>query len=746
LSGCKKSCILLYNYSLIGDPVSYIRKMSLTGLLLFGASVLYAADQSADSLLIFQGDTIHVEAERYKRHQTVNSILARIPLNTFETPASVAVITKPVLEEQNALLLSDALKNISGVNVQYGLGTEDFFMIRGFESKRSGLILKDGLRSPDLSLFGFYGFGQYDLYNIKEVQVLKGPSAFLYGSNTLSGVINQIEKKPQRKNFIDLTALYGKYDNRRATLDGEYAPDGLPLSLRMNALWQESKFYRPHHEAKKVAIQPILRWYIDETSILDIRLEHINADYKPDVGIPLYMPDEKWELPDISPLTSYQTNQDEVSHDSWRSRIDYENRLNNNLSLRNRLYAVGMDGKSLLTLPHVPHRGASGSFTIDRHIYSIEERQKFYGNQLELYLNDELLSVPFMLITGVDMLYSENDAARRISVLDQISYLHPESMINRETEFLLLNVIQTGIVYKNLAPYVVLHSDLPANIKFFLAGRWDLITIDGNRRNNDFDYITKILSSTPERIYRTYSKFNPMIGLSFQDSEQLRFYLNYGRAFAQNTVSVDEPELSRQWEAGYKYQTGNGRFQHTFAIYRIKMEQITIPLTLPLHGNIRAAQGSQLAQGIEFDFGWHINPATDLSLNYAYTQAEYGNYQAETVTHELQSVLQNYTGKIPPFVPAHLLNFWAAHYFLNNFGVGLGVRYNSGQYIHPDNDFALEAVYIWDAALYYRFKQGGWQINWHNFTDEQYYVRGLGPYTVIPATPAMINVSLYLGL
>ena len=50
----------------------------------------------------------------------------------------VSVVPGTVIESQRAIVLGDALKNVSGVNVGTGNGVHDFFVIRGFDSLSSG--------------------------------------------------------------------------------------------------------------------------------------------------------------------------------------------------------------------------------------------------------------------------------------------------------------------------------------------------------------------------------------------------------------------------------------------------------------------------------------------------------------------------------------------------------------------------------------------------------------------------------
>ena len=66
-------------------------------------------------------------------------------------------------------------------------------MIRGFDSLSSGLVLTDGVPEPESTF--------YPLYNVRQVEVMKGPTAFLYGGNPLAGAVHLVRKQPQPRRF-----------------------------------------------------------------------------------------------------------------------------------------------------------------------------------------------------------------------------------------------------------------------------------------------------------------------------------------------------------------------------------------------------------------------------------------------------------------------------------------------------------------------------------------------------------------
>ena len=128
-------------------------------------------------------DTVDVEADLPAIPPSTASV-TRTPVPVQELPVSASVVPRSLLDAQDAFVLGDALKNVSGVSVGTGFGVFDYFTIRGFDSLSSGLVLTDSVAEPESTF--------YSLYNVRQVEVVKGPAAFLYGGNPLAGAVQLV--------------------------------------------------------------------------------------------------------------------------------------------------------------------------------------------------------------------------------------------------------------------------------------------------------------------------------------------------------------------------------------------------------------------------------------------------------------------------------------------------------------------------------------------------------------------------
>ena len=155
---------------------------------------------------------VQVGAQRARSYLPSNPGLFRLTDNYLDIPQSMTIVTQDLMREQAAFNLRDALRNVTGISLQAGEGgggQGDNLSLRGFPARTD--IFLDGIRDV----------GQYnrDVFNLEQVDVLKGPSAVYFGRGSTGGVINQVSKTPQAERFYDGTLSGGNGPLGRGTID-----------------------------------------------------------------------------------------------------------------------------------------------------------------------------------------------------------------------------------------------------------------------------------------------------------------------------------------------------------------------------------------------------------------------------------------------------------------------------------------------------------------------------------------------
>src|SRR5580692_12739503 len=192
---------------------------------MLGMSVAHAADAVDDPDGDGDGDGKKVEQVTVKG---VRSLLDdKLPGDQLDTPQSLTVVTEKLMSEQGNTRLEDALKNVPGITLNSGEGAArgDTVNLRGFSAFNDFFL--DGIR--DAAVY------DRDTFDLQSVEVLKGPSATLFGRGSTGGAINQVSKAPSLTPLDSATAIFGSNGLYRATTDINVPLSGT-AALRFNAM------------------------------------------------------------------------------------------------------------------------------------------------------------------------------------------------------------------------------------------------------------------------------------------------------------------------------------------------------------------------------------------------------------------------------------------------------------------------------------------------------------------------------
>src|SRR6478736_902233 len=139
------------------------------------------------------------------------SSIGKSEIKPLDLPQSVMTITKDVLEQQQILRLSDAIKNVNGLYVMGTTGgNQEELAGRGFAYNSSNTF-KNGSRFNNGIL--------PEMSSLERVEVMKGSNAILFGNVAAGGIINLVTKKPKFENGGEVSMRVGSYDFYKPSLD-----------------------------------------------------------------------------------------------------------------------------------------------------------------------------------------------------------------------------------------------------------------------------------------------------------------------------------------------------------------------------------------------------------------------------------------------------------------------------------------------------------------------------------------------
>jgi TonB-dependent siderophore receptor len=664
-------------------------------------------------------DTIDVEADLPAIPPSTSSV-TRTPVPVQELPVSASVVPRSLLDAQDAFVLGDALKNVSGVSVGTGFGVFDYFTIRGFDSLSSGLVLTDNVPEPESTF--------YPLYNVRQVEVVKGPAAFLFGGNPLAGAVQLVRKQPVAKRFAEASFSYGRFGTFEGALDANLAKADGTLSFRLNGVYQGTDSYRAVGNGSIKGINPALTWRPDERTKVTASFEYVRSEWPPDSGLP-YVGEA---LAGVDRTTSYQSPFDASGQDVTRVRLDAEHRVSPHLLLRNKAYFTDLkwnsDGTLITGAFPLPFPGAP--VAVFRTLALLDDRQKILGDQVEAVLSFGTGSVGHELLSGFELSRYTDDFTQQVGLLPPIGLENPVETAAPPI-VTVPQYAQAGDSRSIIcAPYVVDRLTFSKRVQGFVGGRLDIL-----------DYDDKATATA-----RNESQLSPLGGLVFSPAKALSLYVNAGKAFAPPSTQVvgsRDPEQSWQVETGAKKTFLGGKGFASASLYQLQRDNIAIPDS----SGLTRQTGNQRSRGVELELSAEARKGWVTYASYAFTDAELTHFSEVVPVSATAFMVVDRSGNRPGYAPRHLFNLWTSKQFASGFGMAAGARYVGKQFIAEDNRYAVDDYFLLDAALSYRTGRVRASVNLKNLTSAEYETRGFGSASAIPARPFEVlgRVEVLLG-
>ncbi|MGB5506439.1 MAG: TonB-dependent receptor plug domain-containing protein, partial [Sulfurovum sp.] len=150
-----------------------------------------------------------------------------------KTTANVTVITSQEIEEHGYQTVAQAINRVAGISVAHagGLGQQTSFFMRGADSGKV-LVLLDGMRLNDPSTTnGTALLDSLTTSNIAQIEIIKGGTSTIWGSNASAGVINIITKEAQEGLHGSLALGYGSYNTKQTEAQLSYADEKLSAQV-----------------------------------------------------------------------------------------------------------------------------------------------------------------------------------------------------------------------------------------------------------------------------------------------------------------------------------------------------------------------------------------------------------------------------------------------------------------------------------------------------------------------------------
>jgi catecholate siderophore receptor len=672
-------------------------------LLAFSHSSTYA--QTTDEIIV-KGKVLYSDQ--------VNALKTPVPI--LNVPQSLSIVTDEDIRAQGFRSIGDIARYTPGVNTSQGEGHRDAIVFRGVRSTADFYL--DGMRD-DVQYYR-------SLYNLEQVEILRGPNALLFGRGGTGGIINRVTKKGKiGEDFgsIDLGFdTFGAYD---FSFDVN-TPLSENMALRINAHNDYLENHRDYYDGDRYGFNPTLKIKLGDKTTLDLSYEHANHERFIDRGIPTAngVPVEKFEKivfgdPDINIQTlKADIAKGILSHefsDTMKGNItvqysDYEKMYQN-------LYAAGYDATTNVV-------------TMDGYRDPTERRNFIISGNLVTEFDTG--SVGHTILLGAENMDTENENFRfntffSVSQDDQedfnvtrpmkfsVNAAGDASTVDFTTD--LSNKTTSDI--KVTSFFIQDQIDLTDQFKIMLGGRFD-----------SFD-ITVVDVDDAVTTSRKDEEFSPRAGIIFKPQENTSFFVSYsesflprsGEQFKKLSASAArlDPDVFENTEVGFKWDIQDDL---SFTLSYFDSEQVQA---------VRDSVTGETSEitGLTVD-GFEMQLKGQVSDKLSIT-AGYSNMEGETSS-----------GGAPREIPETTFSLWSMYEVNDKFGLGLGITYQDESFIkNNDTSKKLPDYERIDLAAYYNVSEETTiTLNVENLTDELYFPHSHSSHQASVGEPLNARVSL----
>jgi catecholate siderophore receptor len=638
----------------------------------------------------------------------------------LDTPQTINVISKEVMEEQGATTLRDVLKNVPGLTIAAGEGGNpagDNLTLRGFSARND--IFIDGVR--DLSP------QSRDPFNLEQVEVVKGPGSVYTGRGSSGGSINLLNKTPGLKRSFGGTLDFGSDRTRRATADIN-VPMGDSLAFRLNLLTHHSGVAgRDVVKFDRWGVAPSLTLGLGSPTRATISYYKLKQNNLSDYGIP-------WVPVTNNALVEFRDRPAPVPRDTFyglRNRdfedlnsdlvtLKFEHDFNDGLSLRNQLRFSNSSRDSIATPPRFAN---NNSTAINRELRSWQTEDKVWDNQTDFIARFSTGGIEHALVTGVDIM-RENNVRKTRTAANMLTTLFNPNPDDVFTGPITISPIVGDVTANSQAVY--LFDTAKIGKKWDLNGglRWDRFDADG---------ITT-LGAPVSRVDRMLSV---RAGAVFKPIPEGSIYASYGTSLnpsleglSYNTANVViDPEKTYTLEAGSKWGFFSGRVLLSGAIFRVEKLNARTPGVLP-GDPPQVLEGKQRVDGAELSVEGNITRAWQVLAGYTFLDST-----------TLDSNVPAEIGKELVNTPPHSFNVWSTYSLRSGFHFGGGARFVDRRFGNTINTRKVDAFWTFDAMGSYPIsKHVDLRLNLYNLTDKFYFDR-IGGGHVVPGPGRAVMLS-----
>jgi iron complex outermembrane receptor protein len=676
---------------------------------------------------------VNVIANRANRFtRKVSTDVSKIPLDNLENAQSYTTITNELIKEQQIFTVDEALRNSPGIQKLWDATGRagdggGYFTLRGFVTQA---LVRNGVAGLVTN--------SIDAVNVEKIEVIKGPSATLFGSTLTSfgGLINRVTKKPYETFGLEIGETVGSYNLNRTTVDLN-TPLGSKVAFRLNAAYNYEGSFQNNGMSRTYAVAPSLSIKANDrlSFLFDAEMFYGRGSAKPFFFF-------------------YSTPKDLGVTNANQLKIDYNQAYSND--------DVTSYSRSLNYFAQAKYK-ISDKFT-SQTIFSSSNSFSNGPSPYYYLITDEIATgAPYNApdLPGQGNYILRNDQSTANSKLGAIEI---QENINGDFNIgSVRNRFVFGLDFQRQNSHQIYldhqYGYAPINDPNFDYGNFNKQLVDATDPGTPFPYIYKtntystylsdvvnltdrLIASVGLRVDRFENKgtynvdgtqsgkpysqtaFSPKFGLIYQPiKEVLSLFANFQNGFQNTQVFIGEnnqpvtPKIQNatQIEGGVKAELFNGKLNGTLSYYRINLTNVI--RNVPGSNVFKVQDGTQQSKGFEAEIIATPVSAVNIIAGFSYNDSKYTKADAN-----VQGLRPNTAGS--PYLANVYVSYRLPQSLIKGLGVGVGGNYASNNKIInsvSEGTFELPSYTLLNASVYLDRPKYRLGLSGNNLTDKHYY-------------------------
>jgi catecholate siderophore receptor len=632
----------------------------------------------------------------------------KLPTGLQDAPQSLTVVSEQVMKDQAISRLQDALKNVPGITLNAGEGAArgDTVNLRGFSAFNDFFL--DGIR--DAAVY------TRDSFDLESVEVLKGPSAVLFGRGSTGGVINQVSKAPTLTPDDSATLVVGTNAEVRATTDLDYA-FGPAEALRLNAMDEHSETTdRDHVLNRRWGIAPSVSFGIGEPTSLTFSYLHQEENNVPDTGIPFV----NGQPAPVSRNAFFGLTSDRNTTDDDIATIRLKHDFDQNLSIADTVRYANYLFDYHNSAPNFGNTPPGATTPLSQIVVGRDDpassgTQTNFTNQTDVTARFETGPwLSHILVAGVEYSRQTSDLSRYTNPFNTNNNWVPETPLLDPNANETLPRIEPISSHQNttaISEAVYLTDTIHVGSYVDLIGgfRYD-------RFSASFDQFT-VASGANLHLDRVDDEPSPRAAIVVKPTDTQSYYFSYGTSFdpsaealALTTKTVGlGPVTAKSYEVGAKTSWLDNQLNVTAALFKTTVDNAQT--NDPDEPTVTILAGNQNVDGLEIGVSGYLTKEWEVFAGYTYLDAK------TTASGTAADV-----GKFLPNTARNALNLWSTYELTDDWTVGGGGNWLGHRFADMGEQANLPGYVVWNAMVSYKVtKDLSLQLNGNNLFDKLYY-------------------------